>query len=152
VLPDTKKGSICLKEEEALQLLPFFNLKVLVRYGVPLLKEANEMWFISDWLISLAEKSQFGYPTIYFWEELIVLVYYYHLRNFAAAGSYSRWNLLCAASLTTVWFSFSFMLQDIFYCYVILGFSLLMLMTPECQYCSSIPILHSDGFCVFFHV
>jgi len=48
VLPDMKKGSICLKEEEALQLLPFFNLKVLVRYGVPLLKEANEMWFISD--------------------------------------------------------------------------------------------------------
>ena len=37
-----------MKEEEALQLLPFFNLKVLVRYGVPLLKEANEMWFISD--------------------------------------------------------------------------------------------------------
>ncbi|KAG2559833.1 hypothetical protein PVAP13_8KG014120 [Panicum virgatum] len=26
---------------------PFFNLKVLVSYGVPLLKEANEMWFTS---------------------------------------------------------------------------------------------------------
>jgi len=26
----------------------FFYLEVLVRYGVLLLKEANEMWFISD--------------------------------------------------------------------------------------------------------
>jgi len=49
VLQDLKKGSmICLKEEEAFTAATFFYLEVLVRYGVLLLKEANEMWFISD--------------------------------------------------------------------------------------------------------
>jgi hypothetical protein len=45
-----KKGSMILHEgrRSFAAAAPFLNLKVPVRYGVPLLKEANEMWFISD--------------------------------------------------------------------------------------------------------